>query len=597
MSYIIKVKNTSGTEGTVIADVGFSYQDNLNEINEGQLKISGSSVSKRGLFEIGSEVYIYRNGTLEFHGLINGISFLDAGGIAADLVGYEIWLGKENGNYSSSPYSSTASATIASNIIGESNYFTAGTIETGSDIDFRIEKTDSIFNALKRLIKRVGQDIGIDYANSEVDILDHKGSSTSVATLNDGMQIRDVVARQSYPVANDVRVYGKSEGTTRIVSDYASHGQDATSKATYGVIRKIVNEPSVTTQDEADKLADNLVAKYKNPVKVYEFDVINPNLSIESGDVLNLNSQTKGLSNESVRVVGLRRGVSGNNEFLTIEVTNEEYSEKTKNINQKLAELENNQRLKDTYDQHQEEYTNRNCSTCIGGNSYVCSDNCWSFAGKLYYNGVITCLSDIFGACYDNQYLSFDSGITVCASQFQSGSHGGVSSCWNIFSNGIDMCNACIINVGTICADCFCGGGVGDSLWEDDTNPYITPKGGCGIKICEDIMDGTSLNKLGIDSSPGAFKEVNAYCGKFVTCVGAPTIYASGGVSICNSSGKVADFGTTCTCLPTIRTKNIHAYTSGGCSVGITSCRFGSGYINCIYSCRKLIIPVGTNCY
>ena len=66
-NYIIKVKNTSGTEGTVIADAGFSYADKLNEVNDGQLKISGTGEVKRSLFEIGSEIYIYRNGTMDFN--------------------------------------------------------------------------------------------------------------------------------------------------------------------------------------------------------------------------------------------------------------------------------------------------------------------------------------------------------------------------------------------------------------------------------------------------------------------------------------------------------------------------------------------------
>ena len=373
----------------MIADVGFSYSDNLNDINEAQLKISGTGETKRSLFEIGSEVKIYRNGTLAFHGIINGISFLDGGGISADILGYESWLAKENGSYAGSPYSATASATIATAIVGESNYFTDGTVEAGANIDFRIEATDSLFNAISRLIKRVGQDIGIDYANSEVDILDHKGSSTSVATLNDGLQIGDMVVRQSYPIGNDVRVFGKSEGSTRIKSDNGSYGQDATSKATYGIIRKDYIDNSVTSAGEANALANQLVAKYKDPVKVYEFDVLNPHINLESGDVITLNSSTKGLSAEEVRIVSLKRGVDASREFMTIEVTNKEYSTKTKNINQKIAELENQAKRLQTYDSYQEEYSNQvNTTTSIGGVIDVYPPN----ALDLNNYGIFDCL-------------------------------------------------------------------------------------------------------------------------------------------------------------------------------------------------------------
>ena len=302
-SYIINFTNTSSETGSVIADAGFNYTDRLNIINEANIKITGSSPVKRSLIEIGSEVKIYRNGTLEFHGLLNSVDYLEGGGMSINAQGYEIWMAKENGDYAGSPWSSTASATIFNAIIAESNYFTAGTVETGTNIDFRSEVTESLWNTLTNLRTKTTQDIGIDYPNSEIDILDHKGSSTSVMTLNAGIQMKDIRVSQSYPLGNDIRVYGRSEGDTRIKSNPATSGQDASSKSTYGTIRKIVRDPSITTQAEANILADAMVAIYKDPVKVYDFDVINPNQSLVSGDVVTLNSQTQGLSNEEVRIV------------------------------------------------------------------------------------------------------------------------------------------------------------------------------------------------------------------------------------------------------------------------------------------------------
>ena len=347
-SYIINVKNTSGDEGSVITDVGFSYSDNLNEVNNAQLKISGTGETKRGLFEIGSEIKISRNGTLEFHGIINGISYLDGGGISADILGYESWLAKENGAYANSPWSATASATIFSAVLAESNYFTAGTVNAGTSVDFRAEHTDSLWNVLSNLKEATQQDIGVDYANSEIDVLDHKGSSTSVATFNDGIQIKDIVVRQSYPIGNDVRVYGKGDGTNQIKSD-AAQGQDATSKSTYGIITKIIRDPKINSVSQANIVANAEVTKLKDPIKIYNFDVMNPNQSLVSGDVIILNSSTKGLSAEEVRIVSIKRGVDASREFLVLEVTNKEYAMKAKNINQKIAELEKNVRDQQTH--------------------------------------------------------------------------------------------------------------------------------------------------------------------------------------------------------------------------------------------------------
>ena len=392
--YIVKVENTSGVAGTIISDRVFSYTDKLNELNEGQLRISGTGETKRGLFEIGSKVYFYRDGTLEFTGLINSLSYLDAGGISADLKGYEVWLGKENGDYANSPWKNTASATIASAIIAESNYFSAGTVETGADIDLKVEASSSLYNGLSSLTKSTAQDIGIDYINLEVDILDHKGSSTSVATLNDRIQISDLTVRKSYPIGNDVRVFGKGDGDNQIKSNSATSGQDATSKSTYGIIRKEHLDSSVISQTQADNLADKLVAKYKDPICVYQFEVINPNLSAVAGDVITLNSETKGLSNEEVRIIGIERGVRGDQEFLTLQVTNKAYSAQERSIEKYLAEMQKGNNENQTYMQGTtnilsfSEMINANNAAPLRVKAYFSANDITDEAGNLRVNSL-----------------------------------------------------------------------------------------------------------------------------------------------------------------------------------------------------------------
>lgn len=333
----------------MIADAGFNYTDKLNAINDANIKITGSSTLKRSLIETGSQVFISRNGTLEFHGLVNSVDFLDGGGISVLAQGYETWMAKENGDYAGSPWDNIASATIFGAVIGESNYFTAGTVEAGVNIDQRFYETDSLWNALMNLRAKTSQDIGIDYINTEIDILDHKGSSTSVATFNSNIQIINMRVSESYPLGNDVRVYGKGDGENQIKSDSSTAGQDAGSKSTYGIIRKIVRDPTVLTIDEADLLADALVPIYKDPVKIYDFEVINPNQSLVSGDVITLNAPSQGLDNEEVRIVRLERGVRNSNEYLSLQVTNKEYSLLLKNRNELLAGIEKIARDQQTY--------------------------------------------------------------------------------------------------------------------------------------------------------------------------------------------------------------------------------------------------------
>jgi hypothetical protein len=605
-TYIIKLQNTSGVNGTIIADAGFSYTDNLNEVNQGQLKVTGTGQVKRNLFEIGSQVWIYRNGSLEFHGIINALSNLNAGGISADLTGYEVWLGKENGDYAGSPWSSTASATIASAVIGESNYFTAGTVEAGTSLDFSLEPTSSLWNALSSLINRTAQDIGIDYSDSTVDILDHKGSSTSVMTLNDGLEIQDLTVRHAYPIGNDVRVYGKSEGETRIVSDHTSYGQDATSKSTYGTIRYIYNDSSVITQAEANVLADALVAQYKNPTKVYEFDVMNPNKSIVAGDVITLNSQTKGLSNEEVRVVGIERGIRNNKEFMTLEVTNKEYSKRKKSINSFIAELQKQANDINTYDQYGAEYSNQNIGTCIGGGSWF-DDAIANLLGQgLLGNGVCGCTGDW---TYLNGNLSVPAGvIQACLLNINT------SSIYNRIDGDLYV-------TGFVCAACFCGPGAGGGDFWADVTGYLTPCNSCGLLLCNNVCAGVGGLCMGIAMSPGAFAEfhgecfiaTNQFCGPVVrgtTAVCGGDVCATddviAGDFVCGASGYFSG-NMTATSVSINGSSACQLYVSGngyvtGQVYGGTVCGgtcVDSNIVcgDCTYACRRLKLPVGTNCY
>ncbi len=418
-SYIINFTNTSSETGTVNPDAGFSYSDKLNEVNEANLVFSGTGELKRSLIEPGSEVKIYRNETLEFHGIVDDIEYYDGGGMNVHASGYERWLGMENGAYASSPWSATASATIFTSLVGESNYLTAGTINAGTAIDFRVSTSDSLWNAISNLRKKTAQDIQIDYPNSEVDILDHRGSSTSVETLNAGIQIEDVRVTKGYPRGNKIIVYGASEGETRITSNYPTHGRDATSQASYGIITYIINDRTITTVAEADLLADAEVARLKDPIKNYEFDSLNKNKDWIAGDVLTLNAPSQEVSNEEVRIVEIKRGIQSSEEILELEVTNKAYAEKTKDVNEVLAEIQKRARDMDTYDTFQTEYSNQSVNTTIAGNInfYLTEDiipaltadfNGFSIRGVPYMRGVGSGPGD---------YIGFDSSIDMRNSQ------------------------------------------------------------------------------------------------------------------------------------------------------------------------------------
>ena len=342
-NFVINAKNTSDKTGTITPDIGFKYSSILNQINEAYITISGMGTVDQELIELGTEIYIYRKGILKFRGFIDNYNSLEGGAVVIHVSGFERWLTIENGTYASSPWKATASATIFTAIIGESTELNAGTIEAGTSIDFRASLTDSLWSATTNLIRKTTQDVSMDYTTSpkpEISILDHTGSATSVATLNSGIEITDPRVSFTYPLGNKIIVYGKGDGTNQITGT----ASDATSIAAYGTITRTVIDRSIMSASEASTLAAAELALTKDPIKIYDFDMVNPDISIVLGDHLTLN--TNNLTNEEVRVVGIDRGEQQGKEYMTLQVTNPAYKQNIRNKNLVMAAI--NKRLQDS---------------------------------------------------------------------------------------------------------------------------------------------------------------------------------------------------------------------------------------------------------
>ncbi len=332
------IKDTSGNEASIFLNGFITYSKRLNLVNNGAFNISIEN-DKRSLFEIGSTIYIFRNGSLDWKGIITRLEKFSDGTIGGYLAGQEIRLCHENGTYPNSPYPLTASATIASDIIGESSFFSAGTIDTGLTIDFRIEKTSSIWNALKSLISKTSQDIGINYSYSGSDtisVLDHLGSSSSVLVLNDNVEITNVQASLGLPLGNFIRVFGKGDGTFQAYGE----ASDSASISTYGKIEYTEIDPKVMSNSEANALATALLARFKNPTKFYDFNVVNPDLDITLGDVITINAPSIGLTSEAVRITEIKRKIFSSGEVMSVKVSDTSARTSLKKIAEIEADLE-----------------------------------------------------------------------------------------------------------------------------------------------------------------------------------------------------------------------------------------------------------------
>lgn len=382
MAFRIDAENLAGKTGTVETQ-NLSYVDPLNQIREGVLKFESLNSTDQELLQEGSKLLIYKNAVQQLYAEVTTIERFDGGAVKVTFAGKEITMARENGDYTSSPWVSTASATIFTSIINESSEWSPGTIASGVNIDFRLEKSDSILNACGDLIGKTGQDIIFNDSNTaslKVDISNHRGSTTSVETLNDGLEISNISYRRTYPQGNFVIVYGSSEGETEIKSQTSS-GQDAPSQATYGVIVKTVIDPTASTVDEANAKADILVEKYKDPIKVYMFNVNDLSSEVVTGDVITINSADVGLEDEEVRVTAVERGIKNNKEFLSFEVVNKEFSETLIKTGQEQMKLDKRTRDNSAYNQFANEYSNQNVATNIGGLFTIFGTNLLQYTG------------------------------------------------------------------------------------------------------------------------------------------------------------------------------------------------------------------------
>ena len=336
----IIIETPSGEKSSIELNGVVRYTKRLNLVSEGAFNIYVPQ-SKRSLFQTNSKIYIYRNGVLDWKGVLTQIEKFSGGQIGGYIKGYEIKLSHENGAYTNSPYISTPSATIAEDIINESSYFTKGTIDTGLTIDFRISPSSSLMNALQNLIKKTNQDIEITYSdtgNDKVGVVNFLGNTSASLVLNDGREIVNPQVSEALPLGNHIIVYGKGDGEFQIKAEASDSG----SITQYGKIYYVHIDPTIISNSEASAMADALLEKYKDPQKYYSFDVINPDLDISLGDVVKINAPDLDLDSQDVRITAIERKIFSDKEFLSIEVSDISSRQALK----KLAELNAERELK-----------------------------------------------------------------------------------------------------------------------------------------------------------------------------------------------------------------------------------------------------------
>ena len=155
----------------------------------------------------------------------------------------------------------------------------------------------------------------------QLSMLPSLGSSTSVETFGTDMYTSNIkLNKSSKDIINRVVVYGAGDG----VFKKRGQAQDATSITTYGV-RMPENPPSfpsINDETQLQKMAEDIVALYKDPVVRILTDIQIPETRATLGDVVKLVDSKTGL-NEDARVKKITYTYQhGGVQVVKIDVTN-----------------------------------------------------------------------------------------------------------------------------------------------------------------------------------------------------------------------------------------------------------------------------------
>lgn len=316
--YVIKIGSASAK-----AWVQFSYEKTLNGMSTCQIALDGVTAVYSAEFDVDNEIFIYKSGTLVFRGQVIEKQSLIAGGIVLIAFGIEIEL-----TDSKSPMVSTATSrvwtatsdhTILSTEITSVSGWTLNTSNsTPINIDFRTTATESVWNAVIRIIESTGKDIYIDQANKVVYLYDEL-TQDGIFAFVEGKNAYGLSQKKTRSRAGKVIVYGKGDGTNQIKGSYGSGTP----------VHSIIDRNIITT-DDADARAEVEYNKLNPQQLTFTFTpVVFGTLAIgDSGTVTN---NSAGIS-ATVDIVRIKTLVDQNGtEKLDVEVTNPSYRLATKN--------------------------------------------------------------------------------------------------------------------------------------------------------------------------------------------------------------------------------------------------------------------------
>lgn len=357
----VVVQQTSGDLEAIIDFVRLSYTTTFNDINTFVLTLPGTAGYDFSKFDVyqkdggGNEsgiIFIYRNGVLKFKGKILDTDVNSQGNLVLSGPGWETFF-TETGTGKNKTFAAQNAATTRTSLVGDIAEISVGTNEAFSgDPLGALDLSDrNYLRALNEVtVDNANQDWSMDYkddgSTDKIDFEDHKGSSTTVQTLVQGMDISIVGRKKSTRnLFNRITVVGSGIGSDRIEVTV----NDATSQTTYGIREPeapfiFKNIPNTTT---ATDVANQILTQTKDPDELISGEVkdvdirSSSNTEIVDGDVVTVNDSKTNL-NTTVRILKTTRVITQDSENLIFIFVDTAKRTHPNNIAKQLGRSQNN---------------------------------------------------------------------------------------------------------------------------------------------------------------------------------------------------------------------------------------------------------------
>lgn len=318
--YVINIGNASAKQW-----VSLAYEHTLNAMSNCQVGLDGVTSGYSTEFDVNSEIYIYKNGTLKFRGITISKQDMTAGGIVLTASGIELELAESKcpmvGSKLIRTFNSTTDNSIIDTLVTSVTGWTTNVTNSSATTlnSFRVTASESVWNGVINLIEHTGKDIRIDQENKVVYLYDELTANDKFSYI-EGKNAIGIMRTKLRSKAGKVIVYGKGDGEFQIV------GSSGASTPVHTIIDR--NITSVTAANARALVEYNKLNP--NP-KRYNFSPTGSVDNLGIGDMGNIANNSAGID-EEVDLVRIKMIVDGKGiETIGLEVTNPAYRLASKN--------------------------------------------------------------------------------------------------------------------------------------------------------------------------------------------------------------------------------------------------------------------------